>query len=216
LKDGLGDKAATMIVAETSYEVTAPTIDSQIVELKTLGADVVFDASTPKFAAQTIKKIADLNWKPVHILDVNATSVGAVMRPAGLENSKGVISVNYGKDPLDPTWKDDAGMKKYFAFMAKYYPEGDKNSSFNTYGYMTTQLLIHVLRQCGDDLTRENVMRQATSLKDVQLDLSLPGIVVNTSPTDYRVIKQLRMMQFNGERWEGFGPIIEDTVANGE
>ena len=196
--------------------MTDPTIDSQIVQLKTVGADLVFDASTPKFAAQAIKKIADLDWKPVHILDINATSVGAVMRPAGLENSKGVISVNYGKDPLDPMWKDDAGMKRYFAFMAKYYPEGDKDSSFNTYGYMTTQLLIHVLRQCGDDLTRENVMRQATSLKDVQLDLSLPGIVVNTSPTDYRVIKQLRMMKFNGERWEGFGPIIEDTGANRE
>jgi branched-chain amino acid transport system substrate-binding protein len=215
LKDGLGDKAKTMIVAETSYELTDPTIDSQIVQLKTVGADLVFDASTPKFAAQAIKKIADLNWKPVHILDINATSVGAVMKPAGLENSKGVISVNYGKDPLDPMWKDDAGMKKYFAFMAKYYPEGDKDSSFNTYGYMTTQLLINVLKQCGDDLTRENVMKQATSLKNVQIDLFLPGIVANTSPTDYRVNKQLQMMKFNGERWEGFGPIIEDTGANG-
>jgi branched-chain amino acid transport system substrate-binding protein len=215
LKAGLGDKAKAMIVAETSYELTDPTIDSQIVQLKTVGADLVFDASTPKFAAQAIKKIADLNWKPVHILDINATSVGAVMKPAGLENSKGVISVNYGKDPLDPMWKDDAGMKKYFAFMAKYYPEGDKDSSFNTYGYMTTQLLINVLRQCGDDLTRENVMKQATSLKNVQIDLFLPGIVANTSPTDYRVNKQLQMMKFNGERWEGFGPIIEDTGANG-
>jgi branched-chain amino acid transport system substrate-binding protein len=216
LKDGLGDKAKAMIVAETSYELSDPTIDSQIVQLKTVGADLVFDASTPKFAAQAIKKIADLDWKPVHILDINATSVGAVMRPAGLENSKGVISVNYGKDPLDPMWKDDAGMKKYFAFMAKYYPEGDKDSSFNTYGYSTTQLLIQVLKQCGDELTRENVMKQATSLKNVQLDLSLPGIVGNTSPTDYRVNKQLQMMKFNGERWEGFGPIIEDTGASGE
>src|SRR5882757_826532 len=215
IKAGLGDKAATMIVGETSYELTDPTIDSQIVKLKSVGADLVFDASTPKFAAQAIKKIADLGWKPVHILDINATSVGAVMKPAGLENSKDVISVNYGKDPLDPTWKDDAGMKKYFEFMAKYYPEGDKTSSFNTYGYSTTQLLIEVLRRCGDDLTRENVMKQATSLKDVQLDLSLPGIVGNTSPTDYRVNKQLQMMKFNGERWEMFGPIIEDTSASG-
>jgi len=196
--------------------LTDPTIDSQIVQLKAVGADLVFDASTPKFAAQAIKKVADLNWKPVHILDINATSVGAVMKPAGLENSKGVISVNYGKDPLDPMWKDDAGMKKYFAFMAKYYPEGDRNSSFNTYGYMTAQLLIQVLKQCGDDLTRENVMKQATSLKDVQIDLLLPGIVANTSPTDYRVNKQLQMMKFNGERWEAFGPAIEDTGANGE
>jgi branched-chain amino acid transport system substrate-binding protein len=215
LKAGLGDKAARMIVSEASYEITDPTIDSQIVQMKTVGADLVFDASTPKFAAQAIKKIADLAWKPMHILDINATSVGAVMKPAGLENSKDVISVNYSKDRLDPTWKDDAGMKKYFEFMAKYYPEGDKDSSFNTYGYSTTQLLIEVLKRCGDDLTRENVMKQASSLKNVQLDLSLPGIVVNTSPTDYRVNKQLQMMKFNGERWELFGPIIEDTAASG-
>jgi branched-chain amino acid transport system substrate-binding protein len=214
LKDGLGAKAASMIVAETSYELTDPTIDSQIVKLKTLGADLLYDASTPKFAAQAIKKVADLGWKPVHILDINATSVGAVMQPAGLDNSKGVISVNYGKDPLDPAWKDDAGMKKFQAFMTKYYPDGDKTSSFNTYGYSTTQLLIEVLKQCGDDLTRANVMKQAAALKNVQLDLSLPGIVVNTTPTDYRVNKQLQMMKFNGERWEGFGPIIGDG-ANG-
>jgi branched-chain amino acid transport system substrate-binding protein len=214
LKDGLGDKAKTMIVAETSYELTDPTIDSQIVKLKTLGADLVYDASTPKFAAQAIKKIADLDWKPVHILDINATSVGAVMKPAGLEASKGVISVNYGKDPLDPMWKDDPGMKKYFAFMAKYYPEGDKDSSFNTYGYSTAQLLVHVLKQCGDELTRENVMKQATNLKGVALDLALPGIIGSTTPNDYRVNKQLQMMKFDGERWEGFGPIIQDE-ANG-
>jgi branched-chain amino acid transport system substrate-binding protein len=215
LKAGLGDKAAKMIVSEASYEMTDPTIDSQIVQMKAVGADLVFDASTPKFAAQAIKKIADLGWKPVHILDINATSVGAVMKPAGLESSKDVISVNYSKDPLDPTWKDDAGMKRYFEFMAKYYPESDKDSSFNTYGYSTTQLLIEVLKRCGDDLTRENVMKQASSLKNVQLDLSLPGIVVSTSPTDYRVNKQLQMMKFNGERWELFGPIIEDTAASG-
>jgi branched-chain amino acid transport system substrate-binding protein len=214
IKAGLGDKAATMVVGEVSYELTDPTIDSQIVKLKSVGADLVFDASTPKFAAQAIKKIADLDWKPVHILDINATSVGAVMKPAGLDNSKGVISVNYTKDPLDPTWKGDAGMKKYLAFMAKYYPDGDKDSIFNTYGYLNTQLLIQVLKQCGDDLTRENVMKQAASLKNIQLDLALPGIVVNTSPTDYRVNKQLQMMKFNGERWELFGPIIQDD-ANG-
>jgi len=215
IKAGLGDKAASMISAETSYELSDPTIDSQIVKLKSLGADLVFDASTPKFAAQAIKKIADLGWKPVHILDINSVSVGAVMQPAGLENSKGVISTIYGKDPADPTWKDDAGMKKYFAFMAKYFPEGDKDSLFNTYGYSTTQLLIEVLTRCGDNLTRENVMKQATSLKGVQLDLSLPGIVSSTSPTDYRVNKQLQMMRFNGERWESFGPLIEDTSAGG-
>jgi branched-chain amino acid transport system substrate-binding protein len=215
IKDGLGNKAATMIVAEASYELTDPTVDSQILKIKSAGADLFFSASTPKFAAQAIKKNAELDWHPVHILDINATSVGAVMQPAGLEASKGVISVNYGKDPLDPTWKDDPGMKKYFEFMAKYYPEGDKNSNFNTYGYSTSQLLIQVLKQCGDDLTRENVMKQATSLKNVVLDLALPGIVGNTSPTDYRVNKQLQMMKFNGERWELFGPILEDTGAAG-
>ena len=215
IKSGLGDKAATMIVAEASYEVSDPTIDSQILKLKAAGADLLFSASTPKFAAQAIKKNAELGWKPVHILDINATSVGAVMQPAGLEASKGVISVNYGKDPSDPTWKDDAGMKRYFDFMAKYFPEGDKNSSFNTYGYSTAQLMVHVLKQCGDDLTRENVLKQATNLKNVQLDLALPGIVGNTTPNDYRVNKQLQMMKFNGERWELFGPIIEDTGAAG-
>jgi branched-chain amino acid transport system substrate-binding protein len=215
IKAGLGDKAATMVVAEASYEISDPTIDSQILKLKSAGVDLFFSASTPKFAAQAIKKNAELGWKPVHILDINATSVGAVMQPAGLDASKGVISVNYGKDPSDPTWKDDAGLKKYFDFMAKYYPDGDKNSSFNTYGYSTTQMLIYVLKQCGDDLTRDNVMKQATNLKNVQIDLALPGILGNTTPDDYRVNKQLQMMKFNGERWELFGPIIEDTGAAG-
>src|ERR1700726_4999391 len=215
IKAGLGDKAATMIVAEASYEVSDPTIDSQILKLKAAGTDLFFSASTPKFAAQAIKKNFELDWHPVHILDINATSVGATMKPAGLDASKGVISVNYGKDPLDPTWKDDAGMKKFFDFMPQDYPEGDKNSSFNTYGYSTSQMLVQVLKQCGDDLTRENVMKQATSLKNVQLDLSLPGIVGNTSPTDYRVNKQLQMMKFDGERWQLFGPIIEDLGPAG-
>jgi branched-chain amino acid transport system substrate-binding protein len=215
IKAGLGDKAASMIVAEASYEVSDPTIDSQILKIKDAGPDLFFSASTPKQAAQAIKKIAELDWHPVQIVDINATSVGAVMKPAGLEAAKGVISVNYGKDPLDPTWKDDAGMKKYFDFMAKYYPDGDKNSNINVYGYGTAQLLVYVLQQCGDDLTRENVMKQAASLKDVTGDLALPGIKTNTSPTDYRVIKQLQMMKFNGERWELFGPILEDAGPAG-
>src|SRR5260370_9976941 len=212
IKAGLGDKAAKMIVTEASYEVSDPTSDSQILKIKDAGADLFFSATTPKQAAQAIKKIAGLGWHPVHILDINATSVGAVMKPAGLEASKGVISVNYGKDPLDPTWKDDAGMKKYLEFMAKYYPDGDKDSSFNSYGYSTTQLLIYVLKQCGDDLTRENIMKQASNLKNVQLDLSLPGIVANTTPTDYRVNKQLQMMKFNAEPSDLFSPIL-DTPA---
>jgi branched-chain amino acid transport system substrate-binding protein len=215
IKAGLGDKAASMIVAEASYEVSDPTIDSQILKIKSAGADLFFSASTPKQAAQAIKKIFELDWHPVHILDINSTSVGAVMQPAGLEASKGVISVGYLKDALDPSWKDDPGMKKYLDFMAKYYPDGDKNSLFNTYGYTTAQLMVYTLKQCGDDLTRENVMKQATSLKNVELDLTLPGIKLSTSPTDYRVNKQLQMMKFNGERWELFGPILEDASVSG-
>jgi branched-chain amino acid transport system substrate-binding protein len=215
IKAGLGDKATTMIVAEAPYEISDPTIDSQVLKLRDAGADLFFSASTPKQAAQAIKKNFELGWHPVHIVDINATSVGAVIQPAGLDASKGLISVNYGKDPLDPTWKNDPGMKKYFEFMAKYYPDGDKNSGFNAYGYSTTQLLVYTLKQCGDDLTRENVMKQAASLKDVETDLALPGMKVNTSPTDYRVNKQLQMMKFNGERWELFGPILEDTGPAG-
>ncbi|MCP3403917.1 ABC transporter substrate-binding protein [Bradyrhizobium sp. CCGB20] len=215
IKAGLGDKAAKMIVTEASYEVSDPTVDSQILKIKDAGADLFFSASTPKQAAQAIKKIAEMGWHPVQIVDINATSVGAVLKPAGLDAAKGLISVNYGKEPLDPTWKDDAGLKRYFDFMAKYYPDGDKDSNFNTYGYGTAQLLVHVLKQCGDDLTRENVMKQAASLKDVTSDIALPGIKANTSATDYRVNKQLQMMKFNGERWELFGPILEDAGPAG-
>jgi branched-chain amino acid transport system substrate-binding protein len=213
LKQILGAKAGSMIVAEASYEPADPTVDSQIVRLKTVGADLFYNISTPKFAAQAIRKIAELNWKPVHILTINSSSVGGVLKPAGFDASQGIISVNYGKDPGDPTWDNDPGMKTWRVFMDKYYPEGDKNSSFNTYGYGAAQLLALVLRNCGDNLTRENVMKQATSLKDVQLDLLLPGMVINTSPTDYRVNKQLQMMRFKGERWEGFGPIITDDYS---
>jgi branched-chain amino acid transport system substrate-binding protein len=215
LKAALGDKAAKMIVAEASYEVTDPTIDSQVLKIKDAGTDLFFNASTPKQAAQAIKKIGELGWHPVQIVDINATSVGAVLQPAGLEASKGLISTNYGKDPSDPQWKDDPGMKHYFDFMAKYYPDGDKNSNFNTYGYSTAQLMAHVLKQCGDDLTRENVMKQATNLKNVEFDLALPGMKANTTENDYRVNKQMQMMKFNGERWELFGPILEDAGPAG-
>ena len=213
LKQALGDKAASMIVAEAAYEPSDPTVDSQIVRLKSAGADVFYDISTPKFAAQAIRKIVELDWKPVHILTINSSSVGGVLKPAGLDISRGIISVNWGKDPGDPTWDDDPGMKKWRVFMDKYYPEGDKNSSFNTYGYGVAQTLELVLRACGDNLTRENVMKQFTSMKNVETDLLLPGIVMNTSSTDYRPIKQLQMMRFNGERWEGFGPIITDDLS---
>ncbi len=201
-----------MVVAEASYEVSEPTIDSQILKIKDSGADLFFSASTPKQAAQGIKKIAELGWHPIQILDINATSVGAVMKPAGLEASKGVISVGYVKDPADTTWKDDPGNTRYLAFMQKYYPEGDKDSSFNVYGYITAQLLVKVLQQCGDDLTRDNVLKQATHLTNVDLDMFLPGISVTTTPTDYRVNKQFQMARFNGERWERYGSIITDAA----
>jgi len=210
LKDGLGASAASMIVAEAAYEPADPTVESQLVTLKTSGANLLYDITTPKFATQTIKKVAEMDWKPIHILTINSTSIGGVLVPAGLENSKGIVSVNYGKDPADPTWNDDEGMKRWRAFMDKYYPDGDKNSSFNTYGYGAAALLVEVLQRCGDDLTRDNVMRQATNLKDVTGDLTLPGMSINTSPTDYRVNKQLQMTRFNGQRWELFGPIIVD------
>ena len=213
LKQALGDKAASMIAAEAAYEATDPTVDSQIIRLKTVGANVFYNISTPKFAAQAIRKIAELGWKPIHFLSIVSQSVGGVLKPAGFDASQGIISVNYGKDPGDPTWDNDPGMKKWRAFMDKYYPDGDKNSSFNIYGYSTAQVLAMVLLNCGDNLTRENVMKQATSLKDVQFDLSLPGMVINTSPTDYRVNKQLQMMRFKGERWEGFGSIVTDDYS---
>jgi branched-chain amino acid transport system substrate-binding protein len=215
LKQALGDKAASMIVAEAAYEPTDPTVDSQIVRLKSAGADVFYDISTPKFAAQAIRKIAELNWKPVHILTINSSSVGAVLQPAGLDASRGIISVNYGKDPDDPTWDNDPGMKRWRAFMDKYYPEGDKHSNLNSYGYGNAQTLVNLLRACGDNLTRENVMAQLANIKDFEFDLLLPGISIYSSPTDYRGIRQLQMMRFNGERWEGFGPIISDDYKGG-
>jgi ABC-type branched-subunit amino acid transport system substrate-binding protein len=213
LKSGLGTKASSMIVGEASYEVTDPTVDSQVVKLKSTGADLFFDASTPKFAAQAIRKLADLAWTPVHILDINASPISATLKPAGLDISKGIISTNYGKDPNDPQWKDDPGVKAYFAFMEKYYPEGDKLNTVNVYGYAVAELLVHILRQCGDDVSRENIMRQATNIKGFVGSLALPGISVNTSPNDYRVNKQMQLMRFNGERWDLFGPIIEDTAV---
>ncbi|CCE08105.1 putative branched-chain amino acid ABC transporter, periplasmic binding protein [Bradyrhizobium sp. STM 3843] len=208
LKAGLGDKAANMIVAESSYEITEPTIDSQILKLKDAGADLLFSASTPKQAAQAIRKVAELGWHPVHIVDINANSLTATLKPAGPENAKGLISVNYVKDPLEETYKNDPGVQRYLDFMAKYYPDGDKGSNFNVYGYITAELLVQVLKQCGDDLTRENVLKQATNLNHVELGLLLPGITISTSPTDYRVNKQLQMIQFDGERWQNLGGII--------
>ena len=211
LKDALGDKAKTMIVSEASYEVSDPTVDSQMVKLKASGADLFFNVTTPKFAAQSIKKAAEMNWKPVHLLNINATPVGQVMIPAGPENSKGTISVNYGKDPLDKQWDNDPGMKKYKAFMAKYAPELDATSGLSTYGYSAAELLVHILKESGDNLTRANVMHEATNIKGFTGDLALPGMKIFTAPDDYRVNKQFQLMKFNGERWELFGELLTDT-----
>jgi branched-chain amino acid transport system substrate-binding protein len=209
LKDGLGAKAK-MIVAEASYELSDPTVDSQMVTLKSSGADLFYNITTPKFGAQAIKKAAELGWKPVQILDINASPVSQTLIPAGLENAKGIISVNYGKDPLDPQWADDAGMKRYKAFMAKYAPNEDANSGIATYGYSTAALLVHILKQCGDDLTRANIMKQATSIKNYVADLALPGMSTATDPDDWRINKQFQMMKFDGQRWVVFGPILTD------
>src|SRR5689334_2700320 len=208
LKDGLGDKAKTMIISEQPYEVTDPTVDSQIINLKASGADVFFNVTTPKFAAQAIKKAYEIGWKPVHLLNNVSNSVGSVLKPAGLEASKGVLSTSYLKDPTDPTWDNDPGKKEWLAFMDKYFPEGDKTSAFTVYGYTVAQTLHQTLKQAGDDLTRANVMKQAASLKGLKLPMLLPGIEINTSASDFYPIKQMQMQKFTGERWELFGPVI--------
>ncbi len=210
LREALGAKASEMLVSEASYEVADPTADSQVLLLKAAGVDVLMDMAAPKFAAQVIRRAAQLNWKPVHLLGVGSSSIGAVLVPAGVENSRGLISASSFKEAGDPTWSDDEGMKRWVALMDHYYPSGDRKSIFTTYGYSAAELLVRVLQQCGDDLSRENIMRQATNLKNVKLDLLLPGLSISTSRTDYRVVKEFRMMRFTGERWEPFGPIVAD------
>jgi len=209
LEDALGAKAS-MIVAKASYELSDPTVDSQMVTLKASGADLFYNITTPKFGAQAIKKAAELGWKPVHILDINATPVSQTLVPAGLDNAKDIISVNYGKDPLDPQWANDEGMKRYKAFMLKYAPAEDANSGIATYGYSTAALLVHIVKQCGDDLTRANLMKQATNIKGYVADLALPGMTTTTTPDDWRINKQFQMMKFDGQRWVLFGPILTD------
>ena len=211
LKDALGAKAS-MIISEAPYELSDPTVDAQMVKLKASGADLFYNITTPKFGAQAIKKAAEMGWKPVHILDINATPVSQTLVPAGLDNAKGIISVNYGKDPLDPQWADDAGMKTYKAFMAKYASAEDANSGISTYGYSTAQFLVQVLKQCGDNLTRANIIKQATNIgADFRPDLALPGMTASGEKDDYRINKQFQMMKFDGKRWVLFGPILTDT-----
>jgi branched-chain amino acid transport system substrate-binding protein len=213
LKDGLGAKAASMIIAEESYETTVPTVDSQIVALKSKGADVFISITTPKFGAQSIKKVAELGWKPFFILNNVAASVGSVIKPAGFENAQGVISAAYAKDATDPQWKDDAGMKGFDEFLVKYFSEGNRTDGSVMFGYNSAQTMVHVLKACGDNLTRENVMKQAANMKNLELPGLLPGVKINTSPTDFAPIQQLQLMKFEGERWVLFGDIISGEVG---
>jgi branched-chain amino acid transport system substrate-binding protein len=213
LKDGLGDRARTMIIAELPYEATDPTVDSQMINLKASGADIFYNVTTPKFAAQAIKKAGEINWKPVHLLNSVSASVGAVLKPAGLEHSQGILTTAYLKDPTDPSWDDDPGKKEWLAFMDKYFPEGDKSSSFTVYGHLVAQTMVQVLKQCGDNLTRANVMKQAASLKDVELGMLLPGVKLNTSATDFYPLEQMQMARFAGESFAPFGPVMNGDVG---
>ena len=210
--DGLGDKAS-MIKTKLSYETTDPTVNSQIIQLQASGCDTLVTVAIPKFGALAIRKMAEIDWKPLHILNGIASSVGATLKPAGLENAKGIISDNSFKDPTDPQWQNDAGYKQWLAFMEKYYPDGDKTDNQTVYGYSIAQTTVQVLKQCGDELTRENVMKQVANLRGLELPMLLPGIVINTSPTDFAPIKQAQMRRFNGERYVPFGPVLSGAMA---
>ena len=212
LRDGLGANSS-MIVAEESYETAEPTIDSHIVKLKASGADVFVSITTPKFAAQAIKKSAEIAWHPMHIVTQVAASVGGVIEPAGFEISQGLLSATYAKDVADPQWKDDPGMKKVSAFLDKYYPHADRSDNFIVVGYGLAQTMSEVLRRCGDELTRENVMKQAANLKKVEIDMLLPGITINTSANDFAPIDQFQMMRFKDKKWELFGEIVSGELS---
>jgi branched-chain amino acid transport system substrate-binding protein len=207
LREGLGDQANKLIVVESSYETSSPTVDSQVVQIKSANPDIFVNISTPKFAAQAIKKLGELKWTPIHFLTNVSVSVGSVMKPAGYENSQGVLSAAYLKDPKDPQWKDDAGLNEWRAFMTKWYPEGDQEDAATVFAYGVAKGLEQVLRQCKDDLTRENIMRQAANL-NFEIGIYLPGTRIKTSPTDFAPLEQLQMMRFKGESWELFGPLM--------
>jgi branched-chain amino acid transport system substrate-binding protein len=213
-KDGLGAKGASMIIMEESYEISEPSIDGHIVKIKAANPDVLLIYTTPKFAAQTIKKTAELNWKPLQILTNVSISVGSVMKPAGFEAAQDVLSAAYAKDSTDPQWNNDPGMKRWNEFVDKYLPGSDKTDTGMVYGYGAASTLAKVLEMCGDDLTRANLMKQAASLKDFAPDTLLPGVKINTSATDFAPISQLQMQRFKGEKWELFGEIISGDVAS--
>ncbi|MDN5000301.1 ABC transporter substrate-binding protein [Bradyrhizobium sp. GCM10027634] len=212
-KDGLGAKASSMIIMEESYEVSEPSIDGHIVKIKAANPDVLVIYTTPKFGAQTIKKTAELGWKPLEIITNVSASVGSVMKPAGFEAAQGVLSAAYAKDGADPRWNDDPGMKKWSEFLDKYMPGADKTDASIVYGYGAAQTLVKALEMCGDDLTRANLMKQAASLKDFEPDTLLPGIKINTGPNDFAPISQLQMQRFKGEKWEQFGDILSGDIA---
>ena len=208
LHDGLGDKTKKLIVSEVSFELSDATVDSQMVSLKASGADIFLNIATAKFAAQAIRKAYDIGWKPLQFVSLVGSSVGQVMTPAGPEKGVGVLTVGFVKDPTDPQWDKDPAMKEWRAFMKKYYADGDLTDWYNVYAYAAAQTLVQVLKQCGDDLTRENVMKQAANLKNFNLPLLLPGITINTSPSDYRVIRQVQLQRFDGKQWVRFGDVI--------
>ncbi|MBR0754292.1 ABC transporter substrate-binding protein [Bradyrhizobium jicamae] len=207
LTDGLGKKAG-MIVAQDSYDVSEPTISSHIVNLQASGADTLFVVATPKFAAQSIKEVRQLKWDPLFILNNVSASVGSVLKPAGLDNAKGLISAAYMKDETDPKWLSQPDSKEWAAFLDKYMPDADKSDAGAAVGYSVARTLVHVLKACGDDLTRENVMKQAANLRDFDPGLLLPGIKISTSATDFAPIQQLQLMKFDGKSWELFGPVM--------
>jgi branched-chain amino acid transport system substrate-binding protein len=212
VKDGLGDKAS-MIIVEATYETTDPTVDSQVVDMKAKGVDVFVNTAIPKFAAQAIRKAAEIGWKPLHILSSIGSSVGATLKPAGFENAKDIVSDFYLKDPSDPKWKDDAGYKTWVGFMDKYMPEADKSDAGHVAGSSLAAMTVQVLKQCGDELTRDNVMKQAANLHDVTVPMLLPGVTANTSPTDFAPVKQVQMARFDGERWNLFGDLLRGAIG---
>jgi branched-chain amino acid transport system substrate-binding protein len=208
-EDGLGEAAKKLIVLKQSHEVTDPTIDSQIINLKNAGANVFFNITIPKFAVQAIKKAHDIGWKPTHYLNNVSSSLATVLKPAGLDASKGLITALYMKEVTDPQWKNDKGFQEWLAWMKKYYPEGNLEDQANGYAYNVAILMTQALKQCGNDLSRENIMRQAANIKNLDLPLLLPGIKVNTSPTDFAPIEQEQLAKFDGERWVTFGDIFD-------
>ncbi|TGN86334.1 branched-chain amino acid ABC transporter substrate-binding protein [Bradyrhizobium yuanmingense] len=213
LKEGLGAKAS-MIVREEAYDTSEPAIDERVVKLKAAGADIFISLTNQKFAAQGIKKAAEINWHPMHIISNVSASVSGVLEPAGIEVSQGILSATYTKDGSDPQWNADDGMKKFYSFLAQYEPKANKLDAGVVYGYAAAQTIVKVLQMCGDDLTRENVMKQAASLKDFAPDTLLPGIKINTAPDDFAPIEQLQMMRFKGRKWELFGDIISSEMSH--